>query len=70
MERLAGVVAVDELGGTKAFSESASRLSDLVRLLMDAFGAGTDPMTMELAATALGRLVAAGGASVADVVEE
>lgn len=64
------MVAVDELGGTKAFCESASRLSDLVRLLMDAFGAGTDPGTMELAASTLGRLVAAGGASVADVVEE
>lgn len=70
VERLAGVVAIDELSGTKAFEDSVSRLSDLVRILMDAFGGGTDPITMEYAAGTLGRLVRAGGASLSDVVEE
>ena len=61
-ERLAGVVCIDELSGTKSFGESVSRLADLMRLLMDAFGGGTDAATMEYAA--------AGGASLSDVVEE
>lgn len=41
-----------------------------MRLLMDAFGGGTDHATMEYAAGTLGRLVRAGGASLSDVVEE
>lgn len=69
-ERLAGVVAIDELGSTTAFGESVSRLSDLIRVLMDAFTANTDYSTMEHAALTLGRLVRIGGASISDVVED
>ena len=64
------MVAIDELAGTKSFGESVSRLSDLVRILMDAFGGGTDSATMEYAAGTLGRLVRAGGSSLSDVVED
>lgn len=63
-------MAIDELGMTKSFGESVSRLSELIRILMDAFSSGTDVSTMEYAASTLGRLVRAGGASVSDVVED
>ena len=69
-ERLAGVVAVDELGETKSFGESTSRLSDLIRGLMEAFGPYTDVKTMQLASETLGRLVIQGGVGVSDVVED
>ena len=69
-ERLAGVVCIDEVTGTKSFGDSVSRLADLVRILMDAFSGGTDIVTMEYAAATLGRLVRAGGAALSDVVEE
>jgi FKBP12-rapamycin complex-associated protein len=63
-------MAIDELGMTKSFGESVSRLSELIRILMDAFSSGTDVSTMEYAASTLGRLVRAGGASLSDVVED
>ena len=69
-ERLGGCVAIDELGGTKAFGDSSSRLSELIRMLMEVFEAGTDLFTMEYAAATLGRLVRAGGSAISDVVEE
>ena len=69
-ERLAGVLAIDELAATKVFSGSAARLSDLVRALMDVFQATTEVHTMHAAAATLGRLVKAGGPLMADVVEE
>ena len=69
-ERLAGVLAIDELAATKVFSQSAARLSDLVKLLNEVFQATTEVPTMQAAAATLGRLVKAGGALMADVVEE
>lgn len=69
-ERLAGVLAIDELASTKVFSASASRLSDLVKTLMEVFQATTEVHTMQAAAITLGHLVKAGGALMADVVEE
>jgi len=41
--RMGGVLAVDELGETKVFGDSMSRLSDLIRILMDAFVFGVYP---------------------------
>lgn len=69
-ERLAGVLAIDELASTKVFSGSAARLSDLVKALMEVFQATTEVHTMQAAAATLGNLVKAGGALMADVVEE
>lgn len=72
-ERLAGVIAIGELAGTKVFGESPARLSDLVKVLMDVFqqpGGGYEVHTLQLAAHTLGQLVRAGGALMADVVEE
>ena len=69
-ERMAGVVAIDELGQTKVFGGSAARLADLVKILMDAFQPTTDQQCMEVAAKTLGHLVSTGGALMADVVEE
>lgn len=69
-ERLAGVLAIDELAATKVFSSSAARLSDLVKLVMDAFASTTEVHTMMAAAATLGHLVKAGGPLMADVVEE
>eukprot|EP00887_Chlorella_sp_A99_P006163 scaffold3.g6163.t1 len=69
-ERLGGVIAIDELGESKTFSESTPRLADLVKLLSDAFSPSTDQHTMEVAARTLGHLVLAGGALMADEVEE
>ena len=65
-------MAIDELAETKVFGESAARLSDLVKVLMDifVFQPVTEQQTMELAARSLGRLVGTGGALMADVVEE
>ncbi len=69
-ERLAGVLAIDELASTKVFSQSAARLGELVKLAMEAFQATTEAHTMQAAAATLGRIVKAGGALMADVVEE
>lgn len=69
-ERLAGVLAADELASTKVFSQSAARLGELVKLAMEAFQATTEVHTMQAAAATLGRIVKAGGALMADVVEE
>lgn len=69
-ERLAGVLAIDELASTKVFSQSAARLGELVKLAMEAFQATTEVHTMQAAAATLGRIVKAGGALMADVVEE
>jgi FKBP12-rapamycin complex-associated protein len=69
-ERLAGVLAIDELAHTKVFCQSAARLSDLMRVLMEAFQATTEVQTMHAAAATLGRLVKAGGPLMADIVEE
>jgi hypothetical protein len=69
-ERLAGVLAIDELAATRAFSSSAARLSDLVRTLMEVFTASTEVHTMQAGAATLGHLVKAGGPLMADVVEE
>ena len=83
--RMGGVLAVDELGETKVFGDSMSRLSDLIRILMDAFVFGNtvadsdgsirrdaqmDLKTMRLASEVLGRLVTIGGVGVSDVVAE
>ena len=35
--RIAGILAADELGETKVFGDSMNRLSDLIRILMEAF---------------------------------
>ena len=69
-ERLAGVLAIDELAQTRVFAQSPPRLSDLVKVLMEAFQAGAEVHTMRAAAATLGRLVRAGGPLMADVVEE
>lgn len=63
-------MAIDELAESKTFSESTPRLADLVKLLSDAFAPSTDQHIMEVAARTLGHLVLAGGALMADVVEE
>lgn len=52
------------------FCQSAARLSDLVRVLMEAFQASTEVQTMHAAAATLGRLVKTGGPLMADIVEE
>lgn len=54
----------------QVFCQSAARLSDLVKVLMEAFQATTEVHTMHAAAATLGRLVKAGGPLMADVVEE
>ncbi|KDD73785.1 hypothetical protein H632_c1839p0, partial [Helicosporidium sp. ATCC 50920] len=69
-ERLAGIAAVDELAGSKVFGGSASRLSDLVKLVMESFQPNTDQHTMEVAAHTLGAVVRTGGPLMAGVVEE
>ena len=69
-EKLAGVIAVDELGETKAFGDSMNRLSDLIRILMDAFGPSADAKSMQMASEVLGHLVTIGGVGVSDVVDE
>lgn len=69
-EKIAGVVALDELGETKTFGESMSRLSELIRLVMDAFGPNPDVRSMQMASEVLGRLVSQGGVGVSDVVDE
>ena len=58
------------LAATQVFCQSAARLSDLVRVLMEAFQASTEVQTMHAAAATLGRLVKAGGPLMADIVEE
>lgn len=50
--------------------ESTPRLADLVKLLSDAFAPSSDEAVLRAAARTLGHLVAAGGALMADVVEE
>lgn len=69
-ERLGGIIAIEELSGSKLYSTSPARLSDLVKMLMEVFQLSSDQNTMEVAAKALGQTVKAGGALMAGVVEE
>lgn len=69
-EKMAGVISVDELGETKLFGDSMNRLSDLIRILMDAFSSNSDLKAMKMASEVLGRLVTTGGVGVSDVVDE
>ena len=63
-------MAVDELADARVFADSAARLSELVKVLMEAFAPQNDTVVLEAAASALGHLVRGGGALMADVVEE
>ncbi|KAL6771425.1 TOR1 [Auxenochlorella protothecoides x Auxenochlorella symbiontica] len=69
-ERMGGLVAIEELAGSKMYSGSPARLADLVKLLMEVFQPASDQQLMEFAARTLGHTVKAGGALMAGVVEE
>lgn len=69
-ERTGGLVAIEELAGSKMYSGSPARLADLVKLLMEVFQPASDQQLMDFAARTLGHTVKAGGALMAGVVEE
>lgn len=64
------MIAIDELAQSKVYSSSTPRLTDLAKLLMEAFQPTTDQATLEYAAKTLGKVVSSGGALMAGVAEE
>jgi len=54
---------------TQLLGEDAAKTAHFAGALREAFQPSTDPLTMEVAAAALGHLVRSGGALTADIVE-
>jgi len=72
LERLAGIVATDELAFTAVYGESPNRLAELVTMLEEDFFqrcSGVEPYILEIGARTLGHLVRVGGTLMADKVD-
>ena len=73
LERLAGLVAIDELAHTTVYAESPARLAELFVMIDENFlrrPGNADMYVLEVAAHTLGHLVNVGGALMADKISE
>jgi hypothetical protein len=64
-----GAAASGASRAPQLLGEDAAKTAHFAGALREAFQPSTDPLTMEVAAAALGHLVRSGGALTADIVE-